>query len=91
MLRIDATAFTLLELKQITAVGSDFNFSNNPTFVSGSDNSFAQPTMQNDPRVYITSVGLYDKNYNLVAIAKLSRPLQKSFDRELLIKVKIDF
>jgi hypothetical protein len=47
--------------------------------------------MYGDPKVYITSVGLYDTNYNLVAVAKLSRPLQKSFDKELLIKVKLDF
>jgi len=47
--------------------------------------------MKGNPQVYITSIGLYDKNYNLVAVAKLSKPLLKSFDRELLVKVKIDF
>lgn len=75
----------------VRAFNQEFNFSNNPSFVSGSDNTLAQPTMINDPKVYITSVGLYDSSYNLVAVAKLSKPLQKSFDKELLIKVKIDF
>ena len=75
----------------VRALNKEYNFSNNPTFVSGSNNTLAQSTMEGDPKVYITSVGLYDSNYNLVAIAKLSKPLLKSFDRELLIKVKIDF
>jgi len=75
----------------VRAFNQEFNFSNNPTFVSGSTNTLAQPTMNGDPKVYITSVGLYDSNYNLVAVAKLSKPLQKSFEKELLIKVKIDF
>lgn len=75
----------------VRAFNNEFNFSTNPTFVTGSTNTLAQTTMYGDPRVYITTVGLYDKDYNLVAVAKLSRPLQKSFDKELLIKVKIDF
>jgi hypothetical protein len=45
----------------------------------------------NNPRTYLTSVGLYDTNNELLAIGKLSRPTQKSFDNELLIKVRIDF
>jgi hypothetical protein len=73
----------------VRALNKDFNFSNNPTFASGS--AFAQPTMEGNPQVYITSIGLYDINYNLVAVAKLSKPLLKSFDRELLVKVKLDF
>ena len=75
----------------VRAFNNEYNFSNNPTFVTGSNNTLAQTTMYGDPRVYITTVGLYDANYNLVAVAKLSRPLQKSFDKELLIKVKLDF
>jgi hypothetical protein len=75
----------------VRAFNGEFNFSNNPTFVSGANNTIAQPTMEGNPQVYITSVGLYDKDYNLVAVAKLSKPLLKSFDRELLVKVKLDF
>ena len=75
------------------AFNNEYNFSNNPSFVTtaSSGNTFAQPTFLGNPQVYITSVGLYDSAYNLVAVAKLSRPLLKSFDRELLIKVKLDF
>jgi hypothetical protein len=75
----------------VRAFNNEYNFSNNPSFVTGSNNTLAQPTMEGNPQVYITSVGLYDTQYNLVAVAKLSKPLLKSFDREILVKVKIDF
>jgi hypothetical protein len=76
------------------AFNNEYNFTTNPTFVTQSSTGatvFAQSSMNTNPQVYITSVGLYDNQYNLVAVAKLSRPLLKSFDRELLIKVKLDF
>jgi len=47
--------------------------------------------MWNDPKVYITTVGLYNDNNELLATAKLSKPVQKSFDRELLVKVRLDY
>jgi hypothetical protein len=47
--------------------------------------------MVRDPRVYVTSVGMYDDNQELLAVAKLSKPIKKSFDRELVIKVKLDY
>lgn len=75
----------------------DFNYSNNPTYVyDGTDNVHAKGTIRNtdfinDPKTYITTVGLYNDNNELVAVAKLSRPAVKSFDSELLIKVRLDF
>ena len=75
----------------------DFNYSNNPTYVyDGTDNIHAKGTIRNsdfvtDPRTYPTTVGLYDDNNELVAVAKLSRPAVKTFDNELLIKVRLDF
>jgi hypothetical protein len=75
----------------------DFNYSNNPTYVyDGTDNVNAKGTIYtedfiSDPRTYITSVGLYNNNNELVAVAKLSRPAIKSFDNELLVKVRLDF
>ena len=44
-----------------------------------------------DPKTYITSVGLYNEDRELLAIAKLSQPILKSTSREALIKVKLDF
>ena len=69
----------------------EYNFSNNPTFVTGSVGEFSQPTFINDPKVYITTVGMYNDRQELLAVAKLSQPVQKSFSNEALIKVKLDF
>jgi hypothetical protein len=44
-----------------------------------------------DPRTYITTVGLYNDRNELLAVAKLSNPISKTFDSEMLIKIKIDF
>jgi hypothetical protein len=41
--------------------------------------------------VFPTSIGLYNSKNELLAIAKLSRPLEKSFDKEALIRVRLDF
>ena len=75
----------------VRATNREFNYSNNPTFISGSDNTLKYDAFKRDPKVYITSVGLYNDASELLAIAKTSQPIQKSFDKEVLIKVKLDF
>ena len=75
----------------VRAQNREFNFSNNPTFVSGSDNAFAVASFKRDPRVYITTIGLYNNASEMLAVAKTSQPIAKSFDKELLVKVKLDF
>jgi len=75
----------------VRANNREFNFSNNPTFVSGSVGKFTQPLFEKDPHVYITTVGLYDDANELLAVAKTSKPIEKSFDKEIAIKVKLDF
>jgi len=69
----------------------EYNFSNNPSFTTGSVGEFAQATFIGDPKTYITTVGMYNDNQELLAVAKLSKPIQKSFQNEALIKVKLDF
>ena len=69
----------------------DFNFSTNPTYATQSDGSLTQPTFFKDPKTYITQVGLYNDANELLAIAKLSKPILKSYSREAIIKVKLDF
>jgi hypothetical protein len=69
----------------------EYNFSNNPTFVTGSNGDINQPTFIKDPKTYITTVGLYNDRQEMLAVAKLSKPLLKSFTREALVKVKLDF
>ena len=69
----------------------EFNFSANPTFATASDGSFSISSYYKNPKSFITQVGLYNDSNELLAVAKLSKPLLKSFSREALIKVKLDF
>jgi hypothetical protein len=69
----------------------EFNFSSNPTFVTGSNGAFKVPTFVGNPKTFITQVGLYNDNNELLAVAKLSKPLEKSYSKEAIIKVKLDF
>ena len=69
----------------------EYNFSNNPSFTTGSVGEFSQATFIGDPKTYITTIGMYNDNQELLAVAKLSKPVQKSFQNEALIKVKLDF
>lgn len=75
----------------VRATNREFNFSNNPTFTSGSDGTLREPSFETDPKTYITSVGLFNDANELMAVAKTSQPIAKSFDKEVLIKVKLDF
>ena len=67
------------------------NFSNNPTFVSGSANEIRHKTFWGNPTTYITGVGLYSSAGQLVAVAKLSKPVKKNFSTEATIKVKLTY
>jgi hypothetical protein len=70
---------------------AEYNYSNNPSFVTGSLGELFFKTMIQDPQAYITTVGLYNGRRELLATAKLSQPLLKNYTREALIKVKLDF
>jgi hypothetical protein len=69
---------------------ADYNYSMNPTFVSGSGNVLYS-TMIYNPQTYITTIGLYNDNSELLAVAKMSRALVKDFTKEALIRVKLDW
>ena len=69
---------------------SDFNYTTNPSMISGSG-EFYYPSLINNPQTYITTVGLYNDNNELLGVAKLSKPLVKDFTKEALIRVKLDF
>ena len=68
----------------------EYNYSSNPTFVSGSGNLLFSSMVYN-PQTYVTTVGLYNNNSELLAVAKLSKPLVKDFTKEALIRVKLDW
>ena len=61
----------------VRAKNGEYNFSNNPSFVTGSNGAFRQPTFANNPKTYLTTVGLYNSSQELLAVAKLSQPIQK--------------
>lgn len=67
------------------------NYSNNPTFVSGSKNTIKDVKFINDPNVYVTTIGLYNQNRELLAVAKMSKPVKKNFNSELSVTVKLEY
>lgn len=68
----------------------DFNYTTNPSIISGSG-TLNFSSLINNPQTYITTVGLYNTNNELLAVAKLSKPLVKDFTKEALIKVKLNW
>ena len=75
----------------IRARSSEFNYSENPSFISGSTGEVLYNQFINNPQTYITTVGLYNDVNELLAVAKLSRPLPKDFTSEALVRIKLDF
>jgi hypothetical protein len=67
-------------------------YSNNPTFVSDtSTGKLLNTCFQKEPVTYVTSVGLYNNKRELLAIAKLSKPIKKTPDDDLLIKIRLNW
>jgi hypothetical protein len=96
------TAITFQNLTNINstlvfcrATADQFNYSSNPTYVNPatqkinvieSGQEFTQKAFS-----YITTVGLYDENDNLIACAKMSRPIEKNNEKDITIRVRLDF
>ncbi len=69
---------------------NEFNYSSNPTYVNGS--KLRVKNNVNDlPVTYITSVGLYSPDNELLAVAKLSEPIRKDPNTELTLRVRLDY
>tara|TARA_R100000900_G_scaffold132292_4_gene108702 strand:+ start:450 stop:1469 length:1020 start_codon:yes stop_codon:yes gene_type:complete len=75
----------------VRARNSEFNYSENPSFISGSTGEVIYNEFINHPQVYATTVGMYNDSNELIAVAKLSKPLLKDFTKESLVRVKLDF
>ena len=69
---------------------NEFNYSSNPTYVDSSKIRVKSQSTDN-PIAYITTVGLYNDNNELMATAKLSEPLKKSPDTEFTIRARLDY
>lgn len=68
----------------------EYNYSTNPSNITGSG-ELLWSTMVNSPQAYMTTVGLYNDNNDLLAVAKLSKPLLKDFTKEALVRIKLDY
>ena len=75
----------------VRARNSEFNYSENPSFISGSTGDVIYSNFINSPQTYMTTVGFYNDTNELLAVAKLSKPLLKDFTKEALVRVKLDF
>ena len=74
----------------IRAGASDFNYSTNPSFLD--ENDYVRFTdFVYDPKVYLTTIGLYNDNGDCLAVAKLPKPTKKDFNTDLLFKVELKF
>jgi hypothetical protein len=69
---------------------SEFNYTSNPSIIDENGN-LLYTTLINNPQTYVTTVGMYNDNNELLAVAKLSRPLTKDFTKEALIRIKLDY
>jgi len=70
---------------------AEYNYSTNPTFTSGSTGAVLYDTMIYSPQTFVTTIGLYNNNSELLAVAKMSQALVKDFTKEALIRVKFDW
>jgi hypothetical protein len=69
---------------------NDFNYTTNPSIINDSG-SLLYDTLIDNPQTYVTTVGMYNDSNELLAVAKLSRPLVKDFTKEALIRIKLDY
>jgi hypothetical protein len=69
---------------------SEFNYSTNPSIITGSG-ELRYDVLINSPQAYITTIGLYNDNNDLLGVAKLSKPLLKDFTKEALVRIKLDY
>ena len=90
-------SFTLKSSETISAryfftriKNSEYNYTSNPSIIDSNGN-LLYTTLINNPQTYITTVGMYNDNNELLAVAKLSKPLVKDFTKEALIRVKLDY
>ena len=102
--RFQSGSLTAITFQNVTNINSslifcrapadEFNYSSNPTFIDNDNRIVVIDQGEEDKQesfTYVTTVGLYDASNNLLAIAKLSRPVEKSAERDLTFRVRLDF
>lgn len=100
--RFSSGSFTAMTFQNITNINStlifcraaadEFNYSSNPTFVDSSNNIVVIDDQTVDRSfTFPTTVGLYTADNTLVAVAKFSRPIEKNDEKDLTVRVRLDF
>jgi len=86
-----SSSYTIFETQYKCTIGADeFNYSNNPTVISGSEGELYDFATGSFFSPYVTTVGLYDESYNLLAIGKLAKPLPTSRTTDTTILINFD-
>ena len=86
-----SSSFEILETQYKTTIReNEFNFSLNPSLISGSEGSVYNFVTGSNFSPYVTTVGLYNDNQELLAIGKLSQPLPTSRTTDTNIFINID-
>lgn len=70
---------------------NEFNYSSNPSYIDSTSQIRVKNSSLDQPVSYITTVGLYSADNELLAVAKVSEPLKKTPDTELTLRVRLDF
>ena len=102
--RFSSGSQTAMTFQNITNINSslifcnagadEFNYSSNPTYIDSENRIRVIDVGQEDTQTsftFITGVGLYDANDNLLAMAKVSRPIEKNNEKNLTLRIRLDF
>lgn len=84
------TKYSFVESYFIRVKNQDYNFTNNPTYQTGSEGQIIDDFYGN-PKVYISEIGLFNPNHELLAVGKLSRPVMKNYTEEGLFTIQLRY
>ena len=73
------------------AFNQEFNYSNNPTAIANASLGSISSNLTGMPTSFITTIGLYNNDNELVAVAKTSPPVKKDFDTEKVFAVRLQY
>ena len=73
------------------AFNRDFNYTNNPTAIQNAALGSISSNLTGDPSTFITTVGLYNEDNDLMAVAKISPPVKKDFSTEKTFSIRLQY
>ena len=73
------------------AFNQQFNYTNNPTAIANASLGSISSNLTGNPTTFITTIGLYDNNNDLLAVAKTAPPVKKDFDTEKVFAVRLQY